>query len=163
MMRTRLFFHILVLVLVPALASTATARQAEEADSSVVIEPMPDLSTLKFHETPTGLKYAVVHYGDDIFTPGLGQTAVVDYTGWLMDGRMFDSSKLTGKPFTFPVGHGKVIKGWDEGVAMMGKGGTRILVIPPELAYGEHGQPFSKVPIPPNATLVFRIHLIDIR
>ncbi len=96
-----------------------------------------------------------------------GKTVVVHYTGWLYDpakpdkkGRKFDSSVDRGTPFTFPLGAGKVIKGWDEGVAGMRIGGKRTLVIPPAMAYGSRG---AGGVIPPDATLLFEVELLAVR
>lgn len=89
-----------------------------------------------------------------------GEIAVVEYKGSLIDGTVFDASSRHGKPFEFPLGAGKVIKGWDEGVVGMKVGETRVLTIPPELAYGAAGIPHV---IPPNATLVFEVTLIGIK
>jgi FKBP-type peptidyl-prolyl cis-trans isomerase FkpA len=96
-----------------------------------------------------------------------GQVAVVHYTGWLYEptaseqkGAKFDSSRDRGQPFSFTIGHGDVIKGWDEGVQGMQPGGQRRLVIPPALGYGEVG---AQNVIPPNATLVFEIELLAIQ
>jgi FKBP-type peptidyl-prolyl cis-trans isomerase FkpA len=86
-----------------------------------------------------------------------GQTATVDYTGWLLDGKMFDASKNHGGTFSFPLGGGQVIKGWDEGVANMRVGGERRLIVPPNLAYGPKG---GGGVIPPCATLIFDVSLI---
>jgi FKBP-type peptidyl-prolyl cis-trans isomerase len=94
--------------------------------------------------------------------PGTGPVAVtghkvkVDYTGWLTNGKKFDSSVGTGKPFEFTLGAGEVIKGWDEGVAGMKVGGQRQLKIPPDLAYGASGYPPV---IPANSTLIFDVTL----
>jgi len=96
-----------------------------------------------------------------------GKTVVVHYTGWLYDpskpdhkGHKFDSSVDRGTPFTFPLGAGRVIRGWDEGVAGMRIGGKRTLVIPPDMAYGSRG---AGGVIPPNATLIFDVELLAVR
>jgi FKBP-type peptidyl-prolyl cis-trans isomerase len=108
---------------------------------------------------PDGLKYT-----DDTIGTGAeaqpGKTVFVHYTGWLLDGTKFDSSKDRGQPFSFPLGGGRVIKGWDEGVAGMRVGGKRTLVIPPDLGYGARG---AGNVIPPNATLKFEVELLDVR
>ena len=89
-----------------------------------------------------------------------GQTVSVHYVGTLTDGKKFDSSRDRGSPFNFPLGGGKVIKGWDQGVAGMKVGGLRKLTIPPHLAYGDRGFPGA---IPPGATLIFEVELVGVR
>lgn len=88
-----------------------------------------------------------------------GKTVVVEYTGWLLDGKQFDSSRGRG-PFSFALGGGQVIKGWDQGVAGMKVGGKRKLTIPPELGYGMRGYPGV---IPAQATLVFEVELLEVK
>lgn len=89
-----------------------------------------------------------------------GKTVDVHYTGWLTDGTKFDSSVDRGRPFSFPLGAGRVIKGWDQGVAGMKVGGKRKLTIPPELGYGSRG---AGAVIPPGATLVFEVELLAVK
>lgn len=109
--------------------------------------------------TPSGLKYYDFEVGDGA-TATPGSTVVVHYTGWLSTGGKFDSSLDRGQPFSFNLGAGQVIQGWDEGVAGMQVGGRRQLVISPELGYGERG---AGGVIPPGATLVFEVELLDIQ
>jgi peptidylprolyl isomerase len=108
--------------------------------------------------TTSGLEYEdeVVGTGD---SPKSGQKVTVHYTGWLTNGKKFDSSRDRGQPFTFTIGRGQVIAGWDEGVAGMKVGGKRKLTIPPTLGYGAKGAGGS---IPPGATLIFDVELLGI-
>ncbi|MCL1466731.1 FKBP-type peptidyl-prolyl cis-trans isomerase [Argonema galeatum] len=108
--------------------------------------------------TPSGLKYIDLVPGTGA-TPKAGQTVIVHYTGTLEDGTKFDSSRDRNQPFSFPLGRGQVIKGWDEGIADMRVGGRRKLIIPPELGYGARG---AGGVIPPNATLIFDVELLRI-
>ena len=89
-----------------------------------------------------------------------GKLVSVHYTGWLTDGKKFDSSKDLGRPFQFPIGRGEVIRGWDEGIPGMKVGGKRKLTIPPDFGYGAQG---AGGVIPPNATLVFEVELLGVR
>ena len=114
-------------------------------------------------KTSSGLQYEDTQAGTGA-SPARGQTCVMHYTGWLWvngaKGAKFDSSVDRGKPFEFPIGQGRVIKGWDEGVATMKIGGKRTLLIPPELGYGARG---AGGVIPPNATLLFEVELLGVR
>ncbi|TFG29473.1 FKBP-type peptidyl-prolyl cis-trans isomerase [Candidatus Thorarchaeota archaeon] len=94
-------------------------------------------------------------------SPTQGQTVVVHYTGWLTNGKKFDSSVDRGEPFEFQIGIGQVIKGWDQGVLSMKIGGKRKLTIPPELAYGDRD--VGDGLIPPNSTLIFEVELLDLK
>ena len=113
--------------------------------------------------TASGLKIedSVVGTGA---SPTRGQTCVMHYTGWLYEngvkGKKFDSSVDRNEPFEFPIGVGRVIGGWDEGVSTMKVGGKRTLIIPPELGYGARGAGGA---IPPNATLVFEVELLGVK
>ena len=137
-------------------AANLAAGQAEKDDKDKKEEK-------KMTKTDSGLQYRDVKEGTGE-KPKKGQTCVVHYTGWLWvedaKGKKFDSSKDRGEPFDFPVGEGRVIKGWDEGVAGMKVGGKRELIIPPDLGYGDRG---AGGVIPPNATLFFEVELLEVR
>lgn len=109
--------------------------------------------------TSSGLKYSDQVVGTGVEAVA-GKTVSVHYTGWLASGQKFDSSVDRGQPFSFPLGAGRVIKGWDEGVQGMKVGGKRKLTIPSELGYGSRG---AGGVIPPNATLIFDVELLDVR
>ena len=109
--------------------------------------------------TESGLKYIQEVAGTGTQAEA-GKTVRVHYTGKLLDGTVFDSSRKRGEPLEFQLGTGRVIKGWEEGIAMMRVGGKAQLVIPPHLAYGSSG---AGGVIPPNATLIFDVELVDVK
>jgi peptidylprolyl isomerase len=133
-------------LLIPGATTPATAQPSGST--------MTTASGLKIEDTKVGTGAS----------PKTGQTCVMHYTGWLYQngakGQKFDSSVDRGQPFEFQIGRGMVIKGWDEGVATMKVGGKRTLIIPPELGYGPRG---AGGVIPPNATLVFDVELVEVR
>jgi FKBP-type peptidyl-prolyl cis-trans isomerase len=148
-----------------AFAHTATAQapatKPAEAAKPAAAAAMKEGN--KVTTTASGLKMEDVKVGTGAEAKA-GQSASVHYTGWLwVDGKRgnkFDSSKDRGQPFDFPLGGGRVIKGWDEGVQGMKIGGTRILTIPPEMGYGARG---AGGVIPPNATLQFEVELLGLK
>ena len=109
-------------------------------------------------ETASGLGYVEIVEGTGA-RPKTGDTVSVHYTGWLKSGTKFDSSHYRGQPLEFPIGKGRVIKGWDEGVGTMKVGGKRKLIIPAHLGYGQQG---AGGVIPPGATLIFEVELVAI-
>ena len=144
-----------------------TLLSCRKADTAAQVSGSPETLTyakeLDVHldhmtKKPSGLYVLDVKEGTGP-TVGAGQVAQVHYTGWLADGKQFDSS-VGGSPLEFGVGQGQVIAGWDEGVAGMKVGGKRRLVIPPDLGYGAAG---AAPVIPPGATLVFDVELMGIR
>lgn len=135
------------------MAQASTPSSTNAADLMVENSENQDIVT-----TASGLQYIELVEGSGE-TPQTGQTVRVHYTGTLEDGRKFDSSRDRGQPFEFPIGKGRVIKGWDEGLSTMKVGGQRRLIIPPELGYGARG---AGGVIPPNATLIFEVELLGI-
>ena len=143
------FQRIVVSAIVMALAAAPlTSRTARAAGETT---------------TPSGLRIIDVKPGTGP-VPQTGQTVTVNYTGWLYvdgkKGKKFDSSLDRNEPFSFPLGQGQVIKGWDEGLATMHVGGKRTLIIPPDLGYGASG---AGGDIPPGATLIFDVDLLSVK
>ena len=128
------------------------AQMRREKEMAMIKQKWPNIK-----KTDSGLMYEVVTAGSGNEKPNPGDTVSAHYSGMFLDGSKFDSSVDRGDPIRFPVGTGRVIKGWDEALLDMKKGEKRILVIPPDLAYG----PSGRGPIPPNSTLVFEVELLD--
>lgn len=147
MIRLRTVFIIMTLVLTPAFGWGGTMSASEKNPNANDVT------------TSSGLKYSDQVVGTGVEAVA-GKTVSVHYTGWLASGQKFDSSVDRGQPFSFPLGAGRVIKGWDEGVQGMKVGGKRKLTIPSELGYGLRG---AGGVIPPNATLIFDIELLGVR
>ncbi|MBU6250575.1 MAG: FKBP-type peptidyl-prolyl cis-trans isomerase [Cyanobacteria bacterium REEB417] len=140
---------------------TLFAMATDQTDSKAVAQAGAlggELSAPKERQTPSGLRITDLVIGNGTEAVA-GKTVVVNYRGTLDNGKEFDSSYGRG-PFSFPLGAGRVIKGWDEGVAGMQVGGKRRLVIPPDLGYGERG---AGGVIPPNATLIFEVELLEVK
>ena len=153
---------------VPAFAQKPAAKPAgpkSGAQASPGTAPAPEAAKkeTKMVKTESGLGYEDLVVGTGP-SPETGQTCVMHYTGWLFEngakGAKFDSSVDRGRPFEFPIGTGRVIKGWDEGVATMKVGGKRTLLIPPQLGYGDRG---AGNVIPPGATLLFEVELLGVK
>ena len=148
----RLLILVFSAIILVACGSSSDSNSSTNSDTDTEVNMAEETST-----TASGLqiKTLVVGTGDKAEA---GKTAVVHYTGWLLDGTKFDSSVDRGTPFEFSLGAGRVIKGWDEGVATMNIGGKVELIIPADLAYGASG---AGGVIPPNATLKFEVEFLD--
>lgn len=150
---------LLILAIVAFVAAPVMAQRAKKRPVTPRPKPTPVSLPNAAVTTASGLTYVITHRANGK-RPTVGQTVLVHYTGTLQDGTKFDSSHDRNEPIAFPLGKGRVIKGWDEGIAQLGIGDTAILVIPPALGYGERG---AGNVIPPNATLIFVVELVDIR
>ena len=157
-MKLNLLIAALALVLCLVILVSACTKKAEAPVSNTPppvpvavapAQPVADVTEMKIEDIKVGTG-AVAEVDKNVS---------VHYTGWLTNGKKFDSSKDRGEPFTFPLGGGRVIKGWDQGVAGMKVGGVRKLTIPPSLGYGPRG---AGGVIPPNATLVFEVELLGV-
>jgi FKBP-type peptidyl-prolyl cis-trans isomerase len=142
-----------------------TAQQPE-SQSTEAVQPPPTPVDAGIPQvagdtvsTPSGLRYIDMKVGEGE-VPQAGDLVQAHYTGWLTDGKKFDSSRDRGQAFMFPLGMGRVIKGWDEGIASMKVGGRRLLIIPSTLGYGANG---AGGVIPPNATLIFDVELLGVQ
>jgi peptidylprolyl isomerase len=159
------FGCLLILSSIFNIGQQPTAIASETLTTPVVtLAATPEKETTKMDlsnatTTPSGLKYIDLVEGEGD-SPKTGQKVTVHYTGTLEDGKKFDSSVDRGTPFTFKIGVGQVIQGWDEGVGTMKVGGRRTLIIPPELGYGARG---AGGVIPPNATLIFDVELLEVK
>jgi FKBP-type peptidyl-prolyl cis-trans isomerase len=144
---------ILALTAIFALAQSATKKSASNTSA-------PTKVTGNGMRTPSGVVYWDIRVGTGEVAKE-GSHVRVRYTGWLTNGKKFDSSVDAGQPFDFTIGNGEVIKGWEDGVSGMKVGGKRQLRIPPALGYGAEGTPGG--PIPPNANLIFDVQLLQVQ
>lgn len=143
----------------PAPTKPATAKPSPGKTTAATPKPAAKPPVQLGVTTASGLTYIVTTRANGR-KPKPGETVLVHYTGTLSDGTKFDSSHDRNEPIAFPLGTGAVIKGWDEGVAQLGVGDRAVLIIPPELGYGSKG---AGGVIPPNATLVFVVTLVDVK
>ena len=151
----------------PPTETVAPDAESTESESPGAAKEADPLDAARKLGTPTenevvamdsGLEYIDVKVGEGAEAEA-GQTVSVHYTGWLVNGTKFDSSVDRGQPFEFPLGGGRVIKGWDEGVAGMKIGGVRKLIIPSDMGYGSR----DAGPIPPDSTLLFEVELLGVK
>lgn len=164
-MHKRLFVFFILILAAAAFSGSANAQTKRKRApvrrpvvKKTMSTPETNLSSGAV-KTPSGLIYLITKKGTGA-APKAGDTVAVHYTGTLTDGTPFDSSKERDEPIEFPLGQGRVIKGWDEGIGKMHVGDQAILVIPPDLGYGERG---AGGVIPPGATLIFIVELVGIK
>jgi FKBP-type peptidyl-prolyl cis-trans isomerase len=153
--------YVAVIGIILALTAVFVLAQSATRKSTTPNTNAPTKVTGDGVKTASGLIYWDIRVGNSSDVAKEGSHVRVHYTGWLTNGKKFDSSVDAGKPFDFTIGNGEVIKGWEEGVAGMRVGGKRQLRIPPDLAYGADGTPGG--PIPPNATLIFDVQLLGVQ
>ncbi|MDQ1386729.1 MAG: FKBP-type peptidyl-prolyl cis-trans isomerase FkpA [Acidobacteriaceae bacterium] len=149
-----------VIAIILALTAVFVLAQSTTRKSTKPITSAPTKVVGDGVRTPSGLVYWDIRVGNGEVAKE-GRHVRVHYTGWLTNGKKFDSSVDAGTPFDFTIGNGEVIKGWDEGVAGMKVGGKRQLRIPPALGYGAEGTPGG--PIPANANLIFDVQLLQVQ
>jgi len=137
-------------------SSMKEAKKLEKEKEKAMLEELEAVAK-DANTTDSGLKYIMLEDGKGK-SPVAGQNVSVHYSGYLLDGTKFDSSYDRGEPITFPLGQGRVIKGWDEGISLLKIGGKAKLIIPPDLAYGDR----AIGPIPANSILMFEVELVDI-
>jgi FKBP-type peptidyl-prolyl cis-trans isomerase len=159
-MMTKYGILILAILALAAFAFTQTAKKSTKIVRTRPNTKVPSKVIGDGVKTDSGLQYWDIAVGTGKVAKE-GDGVRVHYTGWLTTGKKFDSSVDAGRPFTFVLGNGEVIKGWDEGVAGMKVGGKRQLHIPPDLGYGDSGTPDGT--IPPNSTLIFDVQLLSIQ
>lgn len=157
-------YILVVLICVGVIGAIAFAFSSNQGENLPIQENTPAkeqelLPTNTTNQPAMELKIEDVKVGEGTEAKA-GNTVTVHYTGMFTDGKKFDSSYDRGQPFSFPLGQGMVIKGWEQGVAGMKVGGKRKLTIPPSLGYGEEGVPGA---IPPNSTLLFEVELLDVK
>lgn len=152
--------YVVVIAIVLALTAVFVVAQTAAKKPAAPNTNAPTKVTGDGTKTPSGLIYWDIRVGNGDLAKE-GSHVRVHYTGWLTNGKKFDSSVDAGKPFDFTIGNGEVIKGWEEGVGGMKVGGKRQLRIPPALGYGADGTPGG--PIPPNATLIFDVQLLGVQ
>lgn len=152
--------YVAVIAIIVVLTAIFIFAQSTSKRSAAPSTNAPSKVTGEGVKTASGLAYWDIRVGNGE-TAKEGSRVLVHYTGWLTDGKKFDSSVDAGQPFKFTIGNGEVIKGWEEGVAGMRVGGKRQLRIPPDLGYGAQGTPDG--PIPPNATLIFDVKLLGVQ
>lgn len=141
-----------------AFAAQAQTRPRKTPIKRPAIKASPAPLSTGAVRTPSGLTYLITQKGMGRL-PKVGETVVVHYTGTLTNGVKFDSSHDSGRPYAFPLGKGQVIKGWDEGIGKLRVGDQAILLVPSSLGYG----PGGRGPIPPNATMIFIVELVEIK